>query len=63
MFPIYHYDKRVETLRKAVGFWYRKAEGECQRMKCRFKDLKARIETDRDNLLEEVRKEFQRNKG
>lgn len=56
MFPLYHYDKRIETLRKAVSFWYRKSEGECERMKCRVKDMKERMEDDRNKLLEEVRK-------
>jgi hypothetical protein len=39
-FPIYHYDQRVTTLRKAMVHWYRKAEEECLRMKLRCKDLK-----------------------
>lgn len=42
-FPIYHYDQRVTTLRKAMVHWYRKAEEECTRMKKRCKDLKQNL--------------------
>lgn len=36
-FPLYHYDQRVSTLRKAVAFWYRKAEEDCIKMRVRCK--------------------------
>ena len=42
-FPLYHYDQRVSTLRKAVAFWYRKAEEDCNKMRAKFKDLKLRL--------------------
>lgn len=41
--PIYHYDQRVLTLRRAVAFWYKKAEEECNRMKLRCKDMRHMI--------------------
>ena len=42
-FPIYHYDQRVTTLRKAMVHWFRKAEEECARMKKRCKDMKTSL--------------------
>lgn len=58
MFPVYHYDQRIQTLRKAVGFWYRKAEEECVRMKGRVRDMKVRLEEDKHAMREEISKEF-----
>lgn len=51
MFPIYRYDKRVETLRKAVGHWYRKAEGDCKKMAEKMREMRAVVEEERGKLL------------
>lgn len=32
LFPLYHYDERVLMLRKAVEYWYRRAEQEAGRL-------------------------------
>ena len=45
-FPLYHYDQRVSTLRKAVAFWYRKAEDDCNRMKAKCREIKLRLEEE-----------------
>ena len=49
-FPIYHYDQRVSTLRKALVHWYRKAEEECQRMRVTCRNLKLGINHEIENM-------------
>jgi hypothetical protein len=38
--PLYHYDQRVISLRKAMIHWYRKAEGDCLKMKMKCNAMK-----------------------
>jgi hypothetical protein len=42
-FPLYHYDQRVSSLRKAVVHWYRQAEQQCLRMRQACRNLKLGI--------------------
>ena len=62
MFPIYRYDKRLDTLKKAIGFWYNKAEKDCKMMKDKAKQMKTAIEEEKGIFLHEIKKEFSRNK-
>jgi hypothetical protein len=61
MFPVFHYDKRVQTLRKALGFWFKKAEEDCGRMKNRVREVKTRLEEEKNALREEMRTELAKN--
>ena len=62
MFPIYRYDKRLDTLKKAIGFWYNKAEKDCKMMKEKVRQMKTAIEEEKAIFLHEIKKEFGRNK-
>lgn len=58
-FPLYHYDQRVSTLRKAVAYWYRRAEEDCNRMKAKCKEMKLRLEEESSCLRQQVERELE----
>ena len=62
MFPIFRYDKRLETLKKAIGFWYNKSEKDCKQMKEKVKQMKIALEEEKGIYLHEIRREFSKNK-
>lgn len=62
-FPIYHYDQRVTTLRKAMVHWYRKAEEECLRMRQTCKNLKLGITQELENMRQLINQEIENNQS
>jgi vacuolar-type H+-ATPase catalytic subunit A/Vma1 len=58
-FPIYHYDQRVTTLRRAMVHWYKKAEEECSRMRKRCRDMKQGLGEEMENMRQVMNQELE----
>ena len=62
-FPIYQYEGRVLSLRKAVVHWYRKAELQSQQLKQAVSSIKKEWLQFAQNISEQFQKEMAQNKA
>lgn len=54
-FPVFHGEKRMNTLKKVMEHWYRKANEDCARMKGKVIEMRTRLEEEKNELRQEMK--------